>query len=135
MTDKQMVEALLAWLVARGVGLYRIDGTVYEDDETGLFYGKVGSEPPRAVGLRRYAGNDVGQRRDEVKFRSVQAWLRAETEGDLDDLADDVHNALLSLSRTAGINNVGHLSGPAPLGTDATGRPELSLNYTVTLED
>ena len=130
-----MLEVLLAWLVARGVGLYRIDGSVYGDGETGLFYGTVGSEPHRAVGLRRYSGTAVGQRRDEVKFRSVQAWCRAETERDLDDLADATHGALLSLSRHAGINAVGHLSGPAPLGTDATGRPELSLNYTVTLED
>lgn len=135
MTDKQMVEALLAWLVARGVGLYRTDGSVYAEGETGLFYGTVGSEPHRAVGLRRYDGSDAGQRRDAVKFRRVQAWCRAETEGDLDDLAAAVHDALTSLSRHAGINNVGHLSGPAPLGTDATGRPELSLNYTVTLED
>ncbi|MFD2792584.1 minor capsid protein [Promicromonospora vindobonensis] len=137
MTDREMVVALLAWLQARGVGTYRTDGSVYLATETGLFYGQIGPEPNRGVALARYDRTDYGQRRDAVRTRRVQAWIRGKPHdtGDADDLADAVDDALLALSRTSGINHVGHLSGPALHGSDGNSRSELSLNYSVTLED
>lgn len=132
-----MLVALLGWLQSRGIGTYRADGSVYLDGETGLFYGQIGTEPDRGVALARYHRSDYGQPRDAVRTRRVQAWIRGDPNdiGDADDLADAVDDALLALSRTSGINNVGRLSGPALLGTDGNRRSERSLNYSVTLED
>lgn len=132
-----MLVVLLARLDARGVGVWRPAGPVYVQSETGLYYASIGSQTNRGVALARYTRRDYGQPRDAVRTRRVQARLRGlpNSPADADDLAEAVDDELHGLTRWAGINSVERVSGPVPLGTDGNGRSELSLNYSVTLED
>jgi hypothetical protein len=137
-TDEEMLVVLLSLLDAQDVGVWRPTGVpVYTRTETGLYYGSVGTETDRGVALARYGRRDIGKPGDAVRTRRMQAFVRGKPGNiaDADRLAQDVDDVFQGLSRHAGINDVTRLNGPNPLGTDGSKRSELSLNYTVTLED
>lgn len=137
-TDEEMLVALLEHLGAQDVGEWRPDGPVYQVTETGLYYGRIGSQTERGVALARYNRADfVPGDFYAVKTRRVQARIRGvkNSPADADDLAGAVDDQMQGLRAVAGINYVVRLNGPNPLGTDGNGRSELSLNYSVTLED
>jgi hypothetical protein len=138
LTDPDLIQAIAQIVADSGVGVWRPTGPVYTTTETGIYYGPVGAQTPRGVGLTRYGRTDYAPGdRHAVKTRRVQVRVRGlpNNPGDADDLAQAVDDALQGLTRTAGINLVDRQSGPAPLGTDGNGRSELSLNYLVILED
>lgn len=138
MDDDEMLVALLAHLGAQDVGEWRPAGPAYQVTETGLYYGQIGSQTERGVALARYNRSDfVPADHYAVKTRRVQARIRGlkNNPADADRLAEAVDDEMQGLRAVAGINYVVRLNGPNPLGTDGNGRSELSLNYSVTLED
>lgn len=108
-----------AWLDHAGAGV-------------GVFYGAIGSEPDRAVGVRLYDiadADDVRGRRAQFRFRG-SPWDRASA----DALADEAERVLTSLVRFQGISGVVRESF-ARLGADESGRDERADNYTITLDN
>lgn len=104
----------------------------YTADQVGVFYGRIGEEPDRAVGFRVYGATDEpGLRR-----RRVQAWIRgARGERDsADRIAGDLLARFEKLSREGGIVSIRRDSMSA-LGADDTDREQRSENYTITLDN
>jgi hypothetical protein len=136
--DRTLIVTLAELLDAADVGVWRPAGPAYTTGDTGIYYGPIGALTVRGVGLTRYNRQDfVPGDFYAVKTRLVQVRIRGlpDNVADADDLAEAVDAVLQGLSRTAGLNYVERRSGPAPLGTDGNRRSELSLNYSVTLED
>lgn len=130
-----MIVALAGTLAARGVGVWKPEGG-YTASETAIFYGPIGSTPDRAIGITRYGGSPDATYDGDRGPRLIQVRVRGARNSTLsaDDLADAVDAVLRRMPRTAGLSSA-WASGPLPLGTDGNGRTELSLNYSVTLED
>lgn len=113
-----------------------IDDWVWPSTSTadvGVFYGRIGDSPSRAVGARVYMTSDE---RDDVAWRRLQLRFRGER-GDptgADRLADRAFVRLHRLSRLGGISGISRLS-MAPSGADENGREERTDNYLIILDN
>ena len=97
----------------------------------GVFYGAIGSEPDRAVGVRIYSTTD-----DELSTRRVQLRLRGERgrPDGADMLSDVAFPIMLTLTALPGISTITRLS-MAPAGADGNRREERTENYLITLDN
>lgn len=113
---------------------WREDGPAYTADEVAIFYGRILSEPDRAVGVRVYA--DASDRLEYINARRVQLRYRgAPNRPDgADELASAGYAVLQGLSRVGGISDASRLS-MAPLGADTNGREERTDNYQIILDN
>lgn len=110
------------------------DDTDYPADKVGIFYGAIGTDPDRAVGVRIYGGTDdpetgLATRRAQVRFRGG----RRDPAG-ADDLAGLAFARLQGLSRVGGINGIRRESW-SPFGADTNGREERTDNYIITIDN
>lgn len=106
----------------------------YPKTSTGIYYGRIGEDPDRAIGVRVYASSDNYE--ESLSSRRVQLRVRGKR-GDADD-AD--HLAQIAFLRLQGLSRVGGISGirrdsMSPLGADDNGREQRSENYTIILDN
>jgi hypothetical protein len=110
------------------------DGTPYAATEVAIFYGAIGPEPDRAVGVRVYGATDdvdqhLGWRRAQLRSRGSQY----RPDG-ADEIAGHAFTTLQGLARVGGISSVRRES-MTPLGADANGREERTDNYIIILDN
>ncbi|MEA1264159.1 minor capsid protein [Microbacterium sp. STF-2] len=104
----------------------------YGADSIGVWFGRIGDVPDRAVGVRLYGGSDD----DDLKARKAQIWVRgARGERDsADDIADAVFARFNNLSREGGVLGIRRES-MSDHGADDNDRDQRSENYTITLDN
>lgn len=104
----------------------------YAADSVGVWFGGIGDEPDRGVGVRLYGGSDD----DDLKARKAQIWVRGArgVRGSADDIADAVFTRFTNLSREGGILGIRRES-MSDQGTDDNDRDQRSENYTITLDN
>nr|WP_205834859.1 minor capsid protein [Microbacterium sp. CFH 90308] len=122
----------LCRLLARLPGwAFREDGTDYTANEVGIFYGAIGADPDRAIGVRVYGttDEDISTRRAQLRIRGAK-YQRVSA----DRLADLAKTVLHGLSRVGGINDIRRIS-MTPLGADNNGREERTENYEIILDN
>lgn len=108
--------------------------TSFSDEIVPIFYGRIDSEPDRAVGIRLYGTEDflpevLHERRVQLRFRG-----RAGDPRGANKLASPAFAMLQGLSRVGGISDIRRLS-MSPLGADDNGREERTDNYLITLDN
>lgn len=104
----------------------------YGTDSVGVWFGRIGDVPDRAVGVRLYGGSDD----DDLKARKAQIWVRgARGERDsADDIADAVFTRFNNLSREGGVLGIRRES-MSDQGADDNDRDQRSENYTIILDN
>jgi len=104
----------------------------YEPDAVVIFYGALGAEPDKAVGVRVYGSTDER----DLGWRRVQLRLRGEAgrPDGADALAGPAFDALLELPRVGGISTTSRQS-MAPAGADDNRREERTENYLIILDN
>lgn len=97
-----------------------------------IFYGAIGTEPDRAVGVRVYTTTDE----PDLAWRRVQLRLRGEAgrPDGADALATPAFEALHGLSRVGGISSISRKS-MAPAGADDNRREQRTENYLIILDN
>jgi hypothetical protein len=131
-----MVTALASILAAQNIGVWRPAGPAYTAAEVGIWYGQIGTTPDRGIGIARYGGSPNQTYDGDRGPRLVQVRVRGAVDDptSADDIADDVDAVLRRMAPTSGLSSR-WASGPLPLGPDGNRRLELTLNYTITVED
>lgn len=111
--------------------MFSEDGTPYTAEHVAIFYGAIGPDPDRAIGVRVYAATD-----EDISTRRVQLRIRGARHQRLsaDRLADLAFTVLHGLSRVGGINDIRRIS-MTPLGSDTNGREERTENYQIILDN
>jgi len=113
---------------------WRPNGPAFARSDTGIFYGAIGAEPDRAIGVRVYAADDndaqhTHGRRVQVRYRGRRA-----DPADADRMAHIGYLVLNGLSRVGGISDARRIS-MVPLGADDNGREERTDNYRINLDN
>lgn len=134
MDDSTLTKRICTLLGSLDGWVWSEAGGSYPSGSVGVFYGRVGTTPDQACGVRVYDADDelttgLKVRRVQLRFRGA----RNAPDG-ADKLADKAFGALQGLSRWEGINGVRRLS-IAPTGTDGNVREERTDNYIVTVDN
>lgn len=111
------------------------DDTPYPATSTGIFYGAIGTDPDRAIGVRVYGTTDyyeesLSSRRVQLRFRG-----RPHRVDDPDNLAQIAFLRLQGLSRVGGISGIRRDSGGGSPQADGNGRGQRTDNYTIILDN
>ena len=111
---------------------WRPYGPAYASDEIGVFYGKIGDVPDRAVGIRVY--NPIDE--PDLLSRRVQLHIRGGRRQPFgaDRIAGVLFAVLHERPRGDGFVSILRTSA-APLGADINGREERTENYLITLDN
>ena len=105
---------------------------VYAPDAVVIYYGAIGTEPDKAVGVRVYGTTDepdLSWRRAQLRLRGV-----AGRPDGADKLSAPSFAILHGLSRLGGISSISRQS-MAPAGTDDNRREERTENYLIILDN
>lgn len=113
---------------------WRPDGPAFAQDDTGIFYGRIGATPHRAIGVRVYAADDDDLRHEHTRRAQVRYRGRPGDPADADRMAHFGYLVLNGLSRVGGISGIRRIS-MVPLGADENGREERTDNYLIILDN
>lgn len=134
--DTQQLVATVATILADAHTdwAWQPDGPAYTASQVGIFYGAIGADPDRAIGITPYVTQDdhvttLAIRRVQLRFRGAPR-----NPNGADALADAAFHTLQGLARVAGLNLVTRESS-APLGADANDRQERTDNYQIILDN
>ncbi|MCF2531750.1 minor capsid protein [Yinghuangia soli] len=133
----QLLDGLAQHLHDRGLGVYRPNG-VYLPGDIAIVVGTLPPTPDRVICLTSYnvsrpGGLATAAVMVQIRVRGPAGDSRsADAIGDpvceeLDDARDLVLGGIP-------VTQILHASGPAPIGTDALGRPERTDNHQVWAE-
>lgn len=136
MDDETIVTTTCALLGAAGVGTWNpTPGTVYPPTSVGIYYGAIGSDTERGIGVTLYfadvddfANGLQGNRRLQVRFRGA----KGDPKG-ADTLAQATYDTLNGLARASGVLLFRRVL-MAQLGTDGNGRRERADSYELLLD-
>jgi len=105
---------------------------VYAKDAVVIYYGALGTEPDKGVGVRVYGTTDER----DLSWRRVQLRLRGERgrPDGADRLSAPSFAILHGLSRLGGISSITRQS-MAPAGADDNRREERTENYLIILDN
>jgi len=132
MTDDELTTTLCEIVAAADLGEWRPMGPVYSNPEVGIYYGPIGIETDRGIGVTLYGTTDddlrnglPGPRRVQFRFRGAKG-----SRNGANVIAQNLFDAIHGLRRTSGILLIRRVSS-TPLAADGTGRPERADNYEI----
>jgi hypothetical protein len=128
-----LLTAFAVLLDSEGVGVRRPAGSVYTASETAIVFGRLPTEPDRAIALAAY-GVDQGAD-DPVNTDSTQG-VQLRMRGTKDPrVVDEIADAAFDVLQGASLLAVGVLQITrrinAPLGSDSNGRWERADSYSL----
>lgn len=137
-TTRDLLTGLAQWSAAASLGVYRNDGSVFTDSDTGIGIKAMPADPARFICLTPYGANGdhpvipMGEQRIQVRFRGTT------DPDDVDDLADALftvwHGATNLTFGSVRVLQILRISS-LPLGMDDQSRRWMrSDNYALDLD-
>lgn len=129
MDDAEITKALCRILAL-------VPGWQFEDHEgadLAIFYGAIGTEPDRAIGVRVY-GQPLTADGRQVRRAQLRTRGSRGQPDDADYMAGVATSVLEGISRQYGINGITHLSS-APAGADTNLRDERTDNFLIIIDN